>query len=75
MEPFAVVVQGSGVHWVQDQVRVLAEQCHQRAALLFQGDGDGPALEALLQLGSPLLDSLRSVVQFVVLDSLTVGGS
>jgi hypothetical protein len=53
---------------VENQVVVLAEHVDDGAALLLQGDGDGPSRELTAEGGNPKLDGFGSVFQFAGLD-------
>ena|ERR1017187_8275156 len=61
-------------HGEQDQVRVGEKQVHNRSSLLFQGDGDGLAVEAAVQIGGPDRDRLWSVVDPALIAFAAIGG-
>src|SRR5258708_25294829 len=67
-EDFAVVGRAGGMNGVKNQVLVLAQGEHQRAARLLQGNSQTAGGETPPQLGYPLLNGLRSVEHLAPLD-------
>src|SRR6516165_10333115 len=67
-EDFAVVGCAGGMNGVQNQVLVLAQGEHQRAARLLHSDGQAAGGKTLAQLGYPLLNGLRGVEHLASLD-------
>ena len=65
---FAVVRQRLGRNGIKPEKFVVHQGIKQRAARLFQGDGDGAAGETAAQLGDPSVQGLRFLLHHQVLD-------
>jgi hypothetical protein len=72
-DALAIVAQFGGVHGKQMHMGILGEYGDQRPALLFQRQGDGPAVEGAGQFDGPYFYGFRGMLQFPA-STLAVGG-
>ncbi len=73
VQALAIMRQRVGMKGEQIEMRILQQDGDQSAARWFQGHGQGPAAEALGQLGGPGLDRFGSVLQLAA-TAIALGG-